>query len=134
PEANVCLKTEKYVDGFLVISFRTTINRTRLKWLMKRRWDIVVVDESQNLKSRTSAQSRAARRIARSAAYRLILTGTPVDELDDQWAQFDFVDSDILGPWENFRDEFMRQKSVAKGVKIWVMRKRQEANLARLLR
>ena len=60
-------------------------------------WDLVVIDESQGIKDRGSAQSRAARRM-RHAHRRLALSATPLDKSPiDIWAQMRFVDHTVLG-------------------------------------
>ena len=60
-------------------------------------WDLVVIDESQGIKDRGSAQSRAARRM-RHAKRRLALSATPLDKSPiDIWAQMRFVAPDVLG-------------------------------------
>jgi SNF2 family DNA or RNA helicase len=65
-------------------------------------WDMVIIDESQGIKDRSSATSRAARRL-RHAKRRLALSATPLDRSPiDIWAQMRFVDHTVFG--ENFRD------------------------------
>jgi SNF2 family DNA or RNA helicase len=74
-------------------------------------WDLVVFDESQKIKARGSRQSRIAGRI-RNARRRLILTGTPFDDLTENpqelWAQFRFVAPDLFGTrWKDFDDHYL---------------------------
>lgn len=65
-------------------------------------WDMVIIDESQAIKDRASAVSRAARRL-RHARRRLALSATPIDRTPiDLWAQMRFVDVAVFG--DNFRD------------------------------
>ena len=60
-------------------------------------WDMVIIDESQGIKDRNSAQSRAARRL-RHAKRRLALSATPLDRTPiDIFAQMRFVDPTVLG-------------------------------------
>lgn len=55
--------------------------------------DVIVADEGHRLKGRGSKQSRMVRRLARLARFRLLLTGTPIDDsYADLWAMFDFLD------------------------------------------
>lgn len=70
-------------------------------------FDLVIFDESQGLKARGTAQSRAARRF-RNARRRLALSGTPIDECPtDVWAQMRFVDHTVLGEdWTPFASEY----------------------------
>lgn len=81
--------------------------RKRLrKWLSVGN-TMVIADESQRIKRRGSKWSRAARSLAHVATHRLALTGTPVGQgVHDVWAQFDFIDPEIFGPWSAFADRF----------------------------
>src|SRR5215207_3965310 len=57
-------------------------NKARASFLrkfMKLEWDLVIFDESQKLKSRSSANSRLALRLNK-ARRRVILSGTPMDK------------------------------------------------------
>ncbi|MCO5760308.1 MAG: SNF2-related protein, partial [Chromatiaceae bacterium] len=75
-----------------------------------RRWatgGMVIVDESHRIKRRGSTFSRALRSIGKKALYRLALTGTPIAQgIHDAWAQLDFLDPTILGPWTSFQDRY----------------------------
>jgi SNF2 family DNA or RNA helicase len=75
-------------------------------------WDLVVYDESQRIKSRSSEQSRVAGRL-KTTGRRIILSGTPFDDLTDDpqeiWAQMRFVNSDVLGKrWGDYDDSFLK--------------------------
>lgn len=86
-------------------------------------FDIVVIDESQSIKARGSAQSRAARRL-RHATRRLILSGTPIDKHPiDMFGQMRFVDHTVLGEkWGDFAEDWCRRGGYM-GYQ-WVFRKR----------
>jgi len=61
-------------------------------------WDIMVCDESQNIKHRTSQQAKACYAIGAKAKRRYILTGTMVTNKPlDVFGQFKFLDESILG-------------------------------------
>lgn len=63
---------------------------------------IIVADEVHRIKDRGSGQSRSLRTLRRRAAYRMGLTGTPLEKgLEDAWALADFVNPDIFGPFDN---------------------------------
>lgn len=72
------------------------------------RWHLIVYDESQRLKARQSLASRTAAKLHNAAAFKVILSGTPMDEEpQDLWAQFRFLNSDALGSrWKDFEDEY----------------------------
>lgn len=72
------------------------------KRIAKHPWTFVTFDESQRIKARNSRQSRiAARKGLREAEYKLILTGTPFDDLLDDpqqlWSQFRFLRPQLFG-------------------------------------
>jgi hypothetical protein len=82
----------------------------------KGEWDgnsMIICDESHRIKRRGSKISRTLRRLSLGFTWRLALSGTPispkkisrgkrsyvVEGLQDLWAQFDFVDPRIFGPY-----------------------------------
>lgn len=66
--------------------------------LIKCKFDLVVFDESQNLKGHNTLQSKACFNIAMSCKHRLILTGTPVHNGPlDCFGQFRCLSPDIFG-------------------------------------
>jgi SNF2 family DNA or RNA helicase len=96
-------------------------------------FQVLIIDESQGLKSRNSHQSRAARRFRDVGQYRLALSGTPIDESPiDVWAQMRFVNHKVLGEdWTRFAEEYCKRGGFM-GYQ-WVFREeRKEALLHRL--
>lgn len=59
-----------------------------------RLWDLIVLDESHKIKNRTSRRSKFLLRLAVTARFRYILTGTPVGngQLENIWSQICFLD------------------------------------------
>ena len=54
--------------------------------------DMIVCDESQRIKSPTSAQSKCLHRLGMLAKYRMIMTGTPIqNNVLDIWSQYKFL-------------------------------------------
>jgi superfamily II DNA or RNA helicase len=65
----------------------------------------LVLDEAQAIKNPATKRARAARSI--KAAFRLALTGTPVENhLSDLWSLFRVVLPGLLGTWDRFRRRF----------------------------
>ena len=65
-------------------------------------FSVVVLDEAQHIKNRTTRNARAAKGLA--AIQRLVLTGTPVENsVADVWSIFDFLMPGYLGNYETFR-------------------------------
>lgn len=73
------------------------------KWRDKHRGRFTVIgDEIHRIKDRGSSQSGRLRTFARGAAYKLGLTGTPIEKsLEDAWALFNFINPEIFGPFDN---------------------------------
>lgn len=75
--------------------------------LAARTWDLIILDEAQNIRNAGSRTSLAARRL--SARRRLCLTGTPVENrLDDLWTLFDFLLPGFLGDEAAFRERISK--------------------------
>jgi SNF2 family DNA or RNA helicase len=61
--------------------------------------DFIICDESSRIKNPQAKQSRALHRLAKGAKYRLILTGTPIQNNPlDFFSQYKFIDEQIFGP------------------------------------
>lgn len=60
--------------------------------------DLIVADESQRIKSNSAQQSKAMHKLGDIARYKLILSGTPVqNNAVDLYSQYRFMDSSIFG-------------------------------------
>ena len=65
-----------------------------------------MLDESQNIKNSESLTFRSAIRL--QSKHRLVLTGTPIENsLKDLWAQFHFIQPDLLGTENAFQKQFI---------------------------
>jgi SNF2 family DNA or RNA helicase len=83
----------------LVITTYTML--TRLEWLRKCEWRLVILDEAQAIRNSGTRQSRAVREL--HATGRIALTGTPVENrLSDLWSLFDFLNPGLLGSAKTF--------------------------------
>jgi len=60
--------------------------------------DMIICDESQRIKSHTASQSKAMYRLGDAAKYKIVLTGTPMQQdARDIWSQYRFLAPDIFG-------------------------------------
>ncbi|MFT4625961.1 MAG: superfamily II DNA or RNA helicase [Myxococcota bacterium] len=81
--------------------------RLDLDMLRERNWSYVVLDEAQAIKNPGSQTARAA--CALPGAYRLALTGTPVENrLEELWSLFKFLMPGLLGGRSAFKDRFVK--------------------------
>ena len=68
-------------------------------------WNILALDEAQNIKNSWTKQSQAARRL--KATLRIALTGTPIENrLSELWSIMDFLNPGYLGSLEEFRKAY----------------------------
>jgi hypothetical protein len=68
-------------------------------------WDVVVLDEAQQVKNHQTKTARAARQLP--AALRVALTGTPVENrLAELWALLDLTTPGLLGGFTRFRRDY----------------------------
>jgi non-specific serine/threonine protein kinase len=76
---------------------------TRVEWLRRQSWKLVILDEAQAVKNANTRQARAVKELRASA--RIALTGTPIEnQLSDLWSLFDFLNPGLLGGAKAFAD------------------------------
>ncbi len=71
--------------------------------------DLIICDESQRIKTHDAAQSKAMHRLGDQARYKLILSGTPVqNDAMDIFSQYRFLDPTIFGQnYYTFRNRYV---------------------------
>lgn len=93
------LKTFPYDEDYLqvaVINYEATWRI--LDELMDWKPDMIICDESQRIKTHNAKQSKAMHKLGRLAKYKLILTGTPVQNQPmDFFSQYKFLDDSVFG-------------------------------------
>ncbi|MGH8895977.1 MAG: DEAD/DEAH box helicase [Egibacteraceae bacterium] len=68
-------------------------------------WDVLILDEAQQVKNHAAKAARAVRRLRAGA--RVAMTGTPVENrLAELWAIVDFTNPGLLGPFAGFRERY----------------------------
>ncbi|GAA2803571.1 DEAD/DEAH box helicase [Saccharopolyspora taberi] len=68
-------------------------------------WDVVVLDEAQQIKNQAGLTARSAARLRARA--RVALTGTPVENrLSELWSIMNFANPALLGPFARFKERF----------------------------
>ncbi len=93
-EADVLITT------YGVVRSETTI-------LNKQKWLLVAIDEAQNIKNPTTAQTKAVKKI--KAPIKIAMSGTPVENrLSEYWSIFDFSNKGYLGTISKFKDNFAK--------------------------
>lgn len=78
------------------------ILRSDADLMKKQKWQILVIDEAQNIKNHDTAQAKAIKAIP--AAARIAMSGTPVENrLSEFWSIMDFVNKGYLGNSKMFK-------------------------------
>ena len=68
-------------------------------------FSVVVLDEAQHIKNRSTRNAQSAKRL--KARHRLVLTGTPMENsVSDLWSIMDFLMPGYLGSHEKFRHRY----------------------------
>ncbi len=81
-----------------VINYESTWREDIFDRLLAYDADLIIADESQRIKTHDAAQSKAMHQLGDKARYKLILSGTPVqNEAVDIFSQYRFLDPTIFG-------------------------------------
>ncbi len=87
----------------LIVSYGLLPLETELLCGVK--WQTVILDEAQAIKNMQTKRSKAA--MALQAEFRLITTGTPVENhLSELWTLFSFLNPGLLGSFKKFNEKF----------------------------
>jgi SNF2 family DNA or RNA helicase len=93
-----------FTAGQVVVTSYALLRRD-LDLLEDIRWDVVVLDEAQQIKNTASKGARAAR--ALEARARIAMTGTPIENrLSELWAIIDVTNPGLLGSQRSFTERF----------------------------
>ncbi|MEH2351203.1 MAG: SNF2-related protein [Nostoc sp.] len=88
----------------LIVTSYSLLHRD-IKSLESVSWQIIVLDEAQNVKNSEAKQSKAVRQL--QATFRIALTGTPVENrLQELWSILDFLNPGYLGNKQFFQRRF----------------------------
>ena len=92
-------------NGYDVVVTTYGLVRNDCDLLSSYQFYYIILDESQAIKNASSKSYAAV--ISLKAKYKLVLTGTPIENsLTDLWAQMNFINPGLLGSQTAFRKEF----------------------------
>lgn len=81
-----------------VINYESTHREGIFEALAAYKPDLIVCDESQRIKNPSAAQSKALHKLGDAAPFRMILSGTPVqNNAVDLYSQYRFLDPEVYG-------------------------------------
>ena len=88
-------------DADIVITSYALLQRDLDDAYAGRTFSVVVLDEAQHIKNRSTRNAKCAKRL--DGVQKLVLTGTPVENsVADVWSIFDFLLPDYLGRYDAF--------------------------------
>jgi hypothetical protein len=94
----------RFTPGAVVVTSYGLVRRD-IDLLATVAWDVVVLDEAQQIKNPAAKAARAVRRLP--ARQRVALTGTPVENrLSELWAIMDFCNPGLLGRFPRFKERY----------------------------
>lgn len=97
----------RIIESYDVILTTYGTIRNDFQFLQNFRFNYLILDESQNIKNSESKTYQSV--IALEAEKKLVLTGTPIENsLSDLWSQFNFLNPDLLGSMQYFKNTFIQ--------------------------
>ncbi len=98
-------KTIQKLGKFDVLITTYTLLQQENEALCQIKWQAVILDEAQAIKNAATKRSKAA--MALQARFRLITTGTPIENhLGELWNLFHFINPGLLGSLGRFNERF----------------------------
>ena len=96
---------EALAESNLVVANYAQLRIIKPDYFLSERWDAIVLDEGQYIKSPSSQTTKVAWKL--KAEQRLILTGTPIENrLTDLWSLMRFAMPRLLGPQTVFATNY----------------------------
>lgn len=93
------------IDRCDVVITSYALLRRDIDYYSRYQFHYVILDEAQNIKNRHTLSARVTKEL--HAAYRLALTGTPLENsIADIWSIFDFLMPGFFGSYEKFRQRY----------------------------
>ena len=100
------LKDEVCKNAEIILSTYGVV-RSDADILKKQKWQVLVIDEAQNIKNSDAAQSKAIRSIPANCY--IAMSGTPVENrLSEFWSIIDFTNKGYLGSAKDFSDSYAK--------------------------
>ncbi len=98
-------RSENSFGPYDVLVCSYTLLQQEKKLLAAIKWQTIVLDEAQAIKNAATKRSQAAMQL--QGAFRLITTGTPIENhLGELWNLFAFINPGLLGSFKQFNRRF----------------------------
>ena len=93
------------LDKFDLLITTYTLLQQEVENLAKINWQTIILDEAQAIKNAATKRSQAA--MALNGAFKLITTGTPIENhLGELWNLFNFINPGLLGTHHQFNERY----------------------------
>lgn len=100
-------KMLKKLTSYDVVITSYTLLQKDVDTYKKHNFDYCILDEAQHIKNRMTRNANSVKMI--KSKYRLILTGTPIENsLEELWSLFDFLMPGLLSSYERFVEKYIR--------------------------
>jgi non-specific serine/threonine protein kinase len=94
------------LSGYDVVLTTYHTARQDMDLLQKVGWHVLILDESQQIKNRSTEISKVVLRL--EAPCKISLSGTPIENsLSDLWTQMEFINPATLGSFSDFKTRFL---------------------------
>lgn len=95
------------IDEYDVIITSYTLMQKDIDIYKSMSFAYAILDEAQHIKNRGTRNAKSVKML--SAAHKLILTGTPIENsLDELWSLFDFLMPGLLSTYDRFVENYLR--------------------------
>lgn len=95
------------ISKYDVIVTSYTLLQKDIETYKHTRFGYVILDEAQHIKNRGTRNAKSVKMV--NADYRLILSGTPIENsLDELWSLFDFLMPNFLSSYDRFMEKYIR--------------------------
>lgn len=128
PDLKICIDHNSFKKknarnyDILLTTYATVTKRPRL---IEKEWDIVILDEAQNIKNPSVKQTIEIKKI--KANWRLAITATPLENnLNDIWSIVDFINPETFGGLRDFKALAKDKVKLKEYLNLFVIRKRKE--------
>ncbi len=79
--------------------------RNEINKFKKESWELIILDEAQNIKNHTTKQTKAIKSL--KGHVKIAMTGTPIENgLLEYWSIMDFVNTGLMGTFTSFLKQF----------------------------
>lgn len=96
---------ENFDEEIMLTSYG--VMRSDIAKLKKMKWELLVIDEAQNIKNTTAAQTKAVNSL--KAQSNIAMSGTPVENrLSEYWSIMNFANKGLLGTLKDFNTRYGR--------------------------